>query len=127
MFFTDDFVGVSDSKEILRKLIDVVHRYCKRLKTNVSKSAVMVFSIEDGWKWGQHKGSKVSRGIDFVWDVHLKGVLDNGKKKVNQLRSVISNRYISLSACRLMLLSVIRPSIECGSEIWEGNKDRLML
>ena len=40
MLFADDFVGVSDSRESLQKLIDVVYRYCKkwRLKANVSKS-----------------------------------------------------------------------------------------
>ena len=44
MLFADDFVGVSDSRESLQKLIDVVHGYCNkwRLKANVSKSAVMV-------------------------------------------------------------------------------------
>ena len=51
-------------------------------------------------------------GIDFACngalDVHLKRVLDNGRKKVNQLHSIISNRDINLSVCRLLLLSVIR-------------------
>ena len=44
MLFADDFVGVSDSRESLQKLIYVVHGYCNkwRLKANVSKSAVMV-------------------------------------------------------------------------------------
>ena len=56
MLFADDFVGVSDSRESLQKLIDVVHGYCNkwRLKANVSKSAVMVFSkysVKGGWKW----------------------------------------------------------------------------
>ena len=60
MLFADDFVGVSDSKECLQKLIDVVHGYCNkwRLKANVSKSAVTVFSrnsVEGGWKWEEHK------------------------------------------------------------------------
>ena len=58
--------------------------------------------------------------IDFAsngaWDVHLKKVLDNGRKKVSQLHSVISNRDINLRARRLLLLSVIRPSIEYGGE-----------
>ena len=54
MLFADDFVGVSDSRESLQKLIDMVHRYCNkwRLKANVTKSAVMVFSknsVESGW------------------------------------------------------------------------------
>ena len=51
--------------------------------------------------------------------------LHNGRKKnvkVNQLHSIISNRDINLSARRLLLLSVIRPSIEYGSEVWESNK-----
>ena len=65
MLFADDFVGVSDSRESLQKLIDVVHGYCNkwRLKANESKSAVMVFSknsVEGGWKWGEHTLPEVS-------------------------------------------------------------------
>ena len=84
MLFADDFVGVSDSRESLQKLIDVVNGYCNkwRLKASVSKSAVMVFSknsLEGGWKWGEHTLPKVSNysylGIDFAsngaWDVYL--------------------------------------------------------
>ena len=44
------------------------------------------------------------------------------REKVNQLHKVISNRNINSSARDLMLLSVIRLSIEYGSEVWEGNK-----
>ena len=29
-----------------------------------------------------------------------------------------------MNACRLLLLSVISPSIEYGSEVWEGNKSQ---
>ena len=36
----------------------------------------------------------------------------------------ISNRDINLSARRLLLLSVVRPSLEYGSEVWEGNKSQ---
>ena len=68
-------------------------------------------------------------GIDFVsngaWDVHLKKVLVNGRKKVNQLHSVISNRDINLSARRLLLISVSRlcacvRSCVCGSAHGSG-------
>ena len=65
-------------------------------------------------------------GIDFAcnvaWDVHIQKVHDNCKKKVNQLRSVISNRDINLTAGRLLLLSVV--SLEYGSEIWDCNKSQ---
>ena len=99
------------------------------------KSAVMVLSkdaVNSCWKCGEHSLPKVSSysylGIDFssngAWDMHIKNILDNGRKKVNQLHKVISNRKVNLSAHRLLLLSVIRPSIEYGSEVWEGNKSQ---
>ena len=84
------------------------------------------------WKWGEYSLPIVSSysylylGIDFFrngWDMHIRKLLDNGK--VNQLHKVISNRNINLSARRLLLLSVIRPSIEYGIEVWEGNKLRV--
>ena len=54
--------------------------------------------------------------------MHIKKVISNSRKTVNQLHS---NRDINLTARRLLLLSVIRPSTEYGGEIWEGNKVRL--
>ena len=44
--------------------------------------------------------------------MHLMKLLDNGRENVNQLHKVISNRNINLSPLRLLLLSVIRPSVE---------------
>ena len=44
-------------------------------------------------------------------------MLDSGRKKVNQNHSVIRNRDINMSACRLLLLSVVRPSLEDGNEV----------
>ena len=41
------------------------------------------------------------------------------------MHSVISNRDINLTARRLLLVSVIRPSIEYGREIWEGSKSQV--
>ena len=49
-------------------------------------------------------------------------MLDNGRRKVNKLHSVISNRDINLSAHRLLLLAVVRPTLEYGGEVWEANK-----
>ena len=54
--------------------------------------------------------------------MHIKKVVASGKKKVNQLHSVISNRDINLSARRLLLLAVVRPTLEYGSEVWEASK-----
>ena len=95
----------------------------------------MVFykdAVNGCWKWGEYSLSIVSSysylGIDFyingAWDMHIKKLLHNHRKRVNQLLKVISNRNINLNVCRLLLLSVIRPSIEYGSEVWEGNKSQ---
>ena len=51
-------------------------------------------------------------------------LLNNG---IYQLHSIISNRAINLSARMLLLLSVITPSIEYGSEVWKAVRVRLML
>ena len=51
-------------------------------------------------------------------------MLDNGRKKVNRLHSVISNRDINRGARRLLLLAVVRPTLEYGSEVWEANKSQ---
>ena len=101
MLFADDFVGVSNSGEELQKLIDVVHAYCCkwRLKANANKSAVMVIArnaVEGDWKWRENNLPKFCKytylGIDFqcngAWDAHIKRVVENGRKKVNQLHSV---------------------------------------
>ena len=41
------------------------------------------------------------------------------------IKKVVSNRDINLTVHRLLLLSVIRPSIKYGGEIWEGNKGQV--
>ena len=72
--------------------------------------------------------SYIYLGIAFssngAWDMHIKKLLDNGGIKVNQLHKFISKSNINLSALGLLLLSVIRFSIEYGSEVWEGNNSR---
>ena len=63
-------------------------------------------------------------GVNFAsngaWDGHVKGVYVYGRKKLNQLHGVLSNRDINLCARTFLLLSVVRPSIEYGSAVWEN-------
>ena len=57
------------------------------------------------------------------WDSHVQKVINNGKKKLNQLHRFLSNRNISTVARRLLLVSVLfRPTLEYGSEVWACNK-----
>ena len=75
--FSDDFVGLTTNAEDLQKLIDVVQEFCNkwRLKSNIKKSAVMVFSKEVvkgtcTWKWGDKEIPRVVSycylGIEFA-------------------------------------------------------------
>ena len=57
--------------------------------------------------------------------MHIKMMINNGRKTVNQMHSAISKRDINLSARRLLLLSAIRLSIEYGGEICEGTKGQV--
>ena len=99
LLFADDFVGISDSSENLQTLIDIVlkfcHRFCNwwRLKANVNKCAVVVFSkskLPSSWTWGEHTipqtPSYCYLGIDYSfdvgWDTHVKRVISNGRKKL---------------------------------------------
>ena len=56
--FADDFVGLSDLKQGLQDMINVVHAYSKKwcFEANVIKCAIVVFRNEntfDGeWFWG---------------------------------------------------------------------------
>ena len=81
----------------------------------MSKSAVMVFfkdAVNGCWKWGEDSLPIVSSYSylgtrNGAWDMHIRKLFDNGRKRVNQLHK-ISNRNINLSARRHLLLSVIR-------------------
>ena len=56
--------------------------------------------------------------------MHVKKVIDSGRKRLIQLHGILSNRSINLSARRMLLLCVVRPTLEDGSEIWDCNKGR---
>ena len=84
--------------------------------------------VKGKWNWGDHVLPIVSKctylGVDFsyngAWDTHIiNKLIQNGQQKVNQLNSIISNHYINLSAQRMLLLSVLRPSLEYGIQALE--------
>ncbi len=92
--FVDDFVGLSTNTEDLHKLIDVAEGFCKkwRLKSNITNSAVMVFSkgaTTGVWKWGDKElptlESYCDLGIEIAydgsWDSHVQKVISNDQKK----------------------------------------------
>jgi len=65
-------------------------------------------------------------GIDFTsdggWDTHVKRVIINGRKKVNQLHSIFSNRNINLTARRLFFCQSLQGRRQC---FWFGGAELL--
>ncbi len=113
LMFADDYVGLTTNAEDLQALINAVQGFCNkwRLKSNIKKSAVVVFSKEVNtgactWKWGNKDIPEVVSycylGIEFAnngsWDSHVQKVINSGKKKLNQLHRFLSNRNISRAA-----------------------------
>ena len=45
MLFADDFLGVSDSKESLQKLIDVVYSYCSKWRLRANALRLLLLSV----------------------------------------------------------------------------------
>ena len=140
LMFADDFVGLTTNTEDLQTLINVVQGFCNkwRLKSSINKSAVVVFSKEVNTVHVHGSGeidipevvSYCYLGIEFTkngsWDSHVQKVINNGKKKLNQLHSFLSNRNISTVAIRI-IISVLRPTLEYSSEVWACNKSRQLL
>ena len=110
MVFADDFVGVSNS--ITKAYQCGACICCKwRLKANVSKSAVVVYARELVKGSGRTRSSKYTYlGVDFTSYGAWEEELQNGRKKMHSITR------------RLLLISVVRPTLEYGSEVWEGNK-----
>ena len=100
----------------MQKLIDVVYSYCSkwRLRANVSKSAVMVFSkdaVNGCWKWEKYSFPVVSSysylGIDFssngAWDVYRQTIgIPMGTDCVPQLANLFLFHYEYLYMKNLM-------------------------
>ena len=132
LLFADDFVGLSDSEQGLQALIDVVYAYSKkwRFEANVAKCAVVVFrnekELDGAWTWGDsvlpHLDYYTYLGVKFTcnghWDAHLKDLVISGKRKLNSLLRILCNPSLSLYLRRQVILSILRPSLEYGNEVW---------
>ena len=93
---------------------DVVHSYCNRRR---SKSALMVFARnqkEGEWVWGEHRLPRVCSYSHLGIDFH---VIEFGMCTL-----IVVGQGINLSARSILLLAVVRPSLEYGNEIWECSK-----
>jgi hypothetical protein len=134
LMLADDLVGVAESQQDLQKMADTIHAYSRkwRFKLSPSKSAVVVFAPPSSPK----ESPKVSFGTDRLpvldaytylgivfsndckWDAHISGMIDKATSSINALQVFFQNRRIKFEVKRAMLLAIIRPRVEYGSEVW---------
>ena len=62
--------------------------------------------------------SKVYIIYNEHWDTHIEELVTAGKRKVNSLLRILNNPCLSLYVKRQVILSILRPSLEYGSEVW---------
>ena len=121
LLFADDFVELSDSKQGLQDMINVVHAYSKKwhFEANVTKCAVVVFrnerSFNGEWFWENsalpHFEYYNYLGVKFTynyghWDGHIKDLVTAGKCKVNSLLRTLHNPCLSLYVKRQVILQM---------------------
>lgn len=134
LMLADDLVGLAESKEELQKMADTIHAYSRkwRFKLSPSKSAVVVFGPSSPNK----ESPKVSFGTaslpvldaytylgvifsnDCKWEAHIAGMIEKATASVNALQSFFQNRRVKFEVKRAMLLALVRPRVEYGSEVW---------
>ena len=54
----------------------------------------------------------------MYWDAHLKDLVISGKCKLNSFLRILCNPSLSLYLRRQVILSILRPSLEYGNEVW---------
>ena len=60
----------------------------------------------------------ITKKLVTHWDAHLKDLVTFGKRKLNSLLRILCNPSLSLYLRRQVILSILRPSLEYGNEVW---------
>jgi hypothetical protein len=134
LMLADDLVGLAESEEQIQLLAESVHAYSRkwRFKLSTTKSAVVVFGatghgvpkpkvcfgIHELQVLDAYKYLGIVFASDCKWEAHIASMIEKALKSMNALSAFFSNRRITLEVKRGMLLALIRPTVEYGSEVW---------
>jgi exonuclease III len=144
LLYADDIVLLANSAEELQAMIEVVDNYCRewRLSVNLGKSKVMIVApngvaakdsrqaveppeftfrgvpleIVDRYKY-----LGVTMTNKLLWDQHISQIVDKGKKALQGIRRLLSQRLLPMKIKRLALTAVVRAKLEYASQIWYCN------
>ena len=56
--------------------------------------------------------------MQWSLDAHLKNLIISGKRKLNSLLRILCNPSLSLYLRQQVILSILRPSLKYGNEVW---------
>ena len=135
LLFADDIVLVTESAEMLQRMLDVVYQNSKkyRFSFNKDKSNVMIFG-KKGQKQkfqlgkstlqvvGRYKYLGLLLDENFTWKAHLDKILDKARKRTRALCGIGLREGVSARAVLRGWQVLVRPVLEYGAEIWGEKK-----
>ena len=139
LMFADDFIGLEGDPARLQALTDIAYNFCKkwRLAANVGKSAIVVYGSDSQspvpiqqWKWGEavipvldyYKYLGILLHSSCKWNVHIQSVIVKAKHALFKFSKYLKYPRLPFDLKLLMYKTYVRPTLEYGSEIWEGTK-----
>ena len=110
----------------MTSIIYLFSKVCTHDLPFINNKLITCNYFDGEWFWGNsvlpHLDNYKYLGVKFTynghWDTHIKDLLTAGKGKVNSLLRILNNPCLSLYAKRQVILSILRPSLEYGSEVW---------
>ena len=141
LLYADDIVLISDSREILQSMLDIVSTYATkwRFELNKKKSQVVIFgaSYPHSTKWRlaggfidtvnsyKYLGIELTRKLN--WGPYIKRISDKAKRNMVKAWAMgISAGVMSVELGDTVWKALVRSVLDYGSEFWgEKNLEHL--
>ena len=134
--FADDTASLADTVQELQAMADTSSRYFAkwRVKANVSKSAVMCFGGADAgageqpvirWEGEVVPVMQMYKYLGVIlsskagdWGLQIEAAMGKGERAAKSLAACFRSHRISPWLKRLMYMSLVRPVVEAGAQVW---------
>ena len=138
LMFADDLAAVASSRAAMQSMVNDIYRHFKRwrLKANIkedgTKTALMCCgpvaesSNQQSIRWGEqcipevrtYKYLGVLLTDDLKWDKHIAMVVEKAGRAAGALQSFFVSANVDAWLKRMMYLTLVRPVVENGAQIW---------
>jgi hypothetical protein len=133
LLFADDQLGLSSTAADTETVIQTIDGYCGRWKIRLNKSKCWVLVVgpeEVNYAhlkhWGNSEIELVQKALylggtldsKLRRDTHAEHLLEKATTKANQLTKFFINTKINAGLRQLVLDTLIKPTLEWGTEVW---------